>query len=164
MRVGQGFDVHRLVEGRKLVLAGVEIAYPLGLLGHSDADVGAHAVIDALLGAASLGDIGVHFPDSDPAYRDASSMHLLETTCDAIRSLGYRIANIDLTIVAEEPKIGRYRGAMVKNLAEAASIDVERVNVKATTTEGLGFAGRKEGIAAHAVALLEDDSDRVTRG
>lgn len=164
MRVGQGFDTHRLVEGRKLVLAGVEIAYPLGLLGHSDADVAAHAVIDALLGAAGLGDIGMHFPDSDPTYRDASSMRLLETTCDAVRSLGYRIANIDVTIIAEEPKIGRFRGAMVGNLADATGVEADRVNVKATTTEGLGFAGRKEGIAALAVALLEEESDRVTRG
>lgn len=164
MRVGHGFDVHPFVEGRRLVLAGVEIASPLGLLGHSDADVASHAVIDALLGAAGLGDIGVHFPDSDPTYRDASSLRLIETTCDAVRSLGYRIANIDVTIVAEEPKIGRHRGAMVGNLAEAAGIDADRVNVKATTTEGLGFAGRKEGIAAYAVALLEEDPDGVTRG
>lgn len=164
MRVGHGFDVHRLVEGRKLVLAGVEIAYPLGLLGHSDADVAAHAVIDALLGAAGLGDIGMHFPDTDPAFRDISSMRLMETACDAVRSLGFRISNIDLTIVAQEPKIGPYRGAMVGNLADAAGVDAERVNVKATTTEGLGITGRKEGIAASAVVLLEEDSDRVIRG
>ncbi len=156
MRIGQGYDVHRLVEGRSLVLGGVHIDYELGLEGHSDADVLVHAVIDALLGAASLGDIGLHFPDTDPAYKDVSSMELLEIVAKAIDSLGFRIANLDATVLAERPKVGPYRGDMVGNLASATGVPPERVNVKATTTEGLGFTGRGEGIAALAVVLLVD--------
>ena len=156
MRIGQGFDAHKFAEGRKLVLAGVVIDYPRGLEGHSDADVPAHAVIDALAGAAGLGDIGARFPDSDPAYRDASSIGLLANTAKEVISLGYRIGNVDVTIIAEEPRIGPYRAAMVDNLATATGVPPERVNVKATTTEGLGFTGRKEGIAALAVVLLEE--------
>jgi len=156
LRIGQGFDVHRLVPGRKLILGGVKIDYPLGLAGHSDADVLTHAVIDALLGAAGLGDIGMHFPDTDPKYRDASSIGLMETVCDAIASLGYRVANIDALIFAENPKMGPYRAAMVGNIAAASGVDPVRVNVKATSTEKLGFVGRGEGIAASAVVLLEE--------
>lgn len=156
MRIGQGYDVHRLVEGRNLILGGVHIDYELGLEGHSDADVLVHAVIDALLGAASLGDIGLHFPDTDPAYKDVSSMELLEIVAKAIDSLGFRIANLDATVLAERPKVGSYRGDMVGNLAAATGVPPERVNVKATTTEGLGFTGRGEGIAALAVVLLVD--------
>jgi 2-C-methyl-D-erythritol 2,4-cyclodiphosphate synthase len=126
------------------------------LAGHSDADVVIHALIDALLGAAGLGDIGMHFPDSDPAYRDASSVSMLETIVVAVRTLGFRIANLDVTILAQDPKIGPFRAAMVGNLAEAVGIEPDRVNVKATTTEGLGFVGRGEGIAASAVVLLEE--------
>jgi 2-C-methyl-D-erythritol 2,4-cyclodiphosphate synthase len=159
LRIGHGFDVHRLSEGRKLMLAGVEIPHPKGLSGHSDADVATHALIDALLGAAGLGDIGMHFPDSDPAYRDASSIGLLRNVCEAVTSLGFRIANIDVTIVAQEPKIGPHRAAMVDNLASASGLEPDRVNVKATTTEGLGFTGRKEGIAAFAVVLLHESDD-----
>lgn len=156
MRIGQGFDAHKFAEGRKLILAGVAIDYPRGLEGHSDADVPAHAVIDALVGAAGLGDIGARFPDSDPAYRDASSIGLLANTAKEVISLGYRIGNVDVTIIAEEPRIGPYRAAMVDNLATATGVPPERINVKATTTEGLGFTGRKEGIAALAVVLLEE--------
>ena len=156
MRVGQGFDVHKLQDDRKLILGGVEIDYPKGLEGHSDADVLTHAVIDALLGAAALGDIGMHFPDTDPAYKDASSIELLETICSAITALGYRIHGIDVTLIAQSPRIGPYRPHMVENLATAAGIEPERVNVKATSTEGLGFTGRSEGIAAMALAVLEE--------
>lgn len=155
MRIGQGFDAHKFVEGRKLILGGEEIDHPIGLEGHSDADVLTHAIIDALLGAAGLGDIGMHFPDSDPAYRDARSVGMLEVICQAIDELGFSIANIDATIFAQRPKIGPFRAAMVGNLAAASGIEPERVNVKATTTEGLGFVGRGEGIAASAVVLLE---------
>jgi len=159
LRVGHGFDVHALVEGRKLVLGGVVIDHPLGLAGHSDADVITHAVIDALLGAAGLGDIGMHFPDSDPAYRDASSMELLGIITHAVGSLGYTIENVDVTLMAQEPKIGLHRPSMVENLAAAMGTEPARVNVKATTTEGLGFVGRVEGIAASAVALLKSRDD-----
>ncbi|MFH0821916.1 MAG: 2-C-methyl-D-erythritol 2,4-cyclodiphosphate synthase [Pseudomonadota bacterium] len=156
MRIGYGFDAHRFGEGRKLVLGGVHIDFPTGLEGHSDADVLTHARIDALLGAASLGDIGMHFPDTDPTYRDASSIHLLETVSKAVDALGFVIENIDTTVFAQVPKIGPYRASMVENLARAASIDADLVNVKATTTEGLGFIGRVEGIAAAAVVLLKE--------
>jgi 2-C-methyl-D-erythritol 2,4-cyclodiphosphate synthase len=156
VRIGQGFDVHKFAEGRKLILAGQEIDHPVGLEGHSDADVVIHAVIDALLGAAGLGDIGMHFPDTDPAFRDASSMGMLEIIINALDALGFRIGNIDVTIFAEKPRIGPFRAAMLGNLSAALKIDPERVNIKATTTEGLGFVGRKEGIAASAVALLEE--------
>jgi 2-C-methyl-D-erythritol 2,4-cyclodiphosphate synthase len=154
LRIGHGFDAHKFVEDRKLVLGGETIPYPLGLEGHSDADVLTHALIDALLGAAGLGDIGMHFPDTDPAYRDVSSISMLETIVGAVRSLGFRIANLDVTVLAQAPKIGPVRAAIVGNLAEAVGIEPDRVNVKATTTEGLGFIGRAEGIAASAVVLL----------
>ncbi len=157
MRIGHGFDAHKFVENRKLILGGEIIPYPLGLEGHSDADVLTHALIDALLGAAGLGDIGMHFPDTDPAYRDASSISMLETVVDAVRALGFRITNLDVTVLAQAPKIGPFRAAIVGNLAEAVGIEPDRVNVKATTTEGLGFIGRAEGIAASAVVLLEKD-------
>ncbi|MGO9571901.1 MAG: 2-C-methyl-D-erythritol 2,4-cyclodiphosphate synthase [Desulfomonilaceae bacterium] len=157
MRIGHGFDAHKFVENRKLILGGETIPYHLGLEGHSDADVLTHALIDALLGAAGLGDIGMHFPDSDPTYRNASSISLLEIIVDAVRALGFRIANLDVTVLAQGPKIGPFRAAMVGNLAEAVGIEPDRVNVKATTTEGLGFIGRAEGIAASAVVLLEED-------
>jgi len=156
VRVGHGIDAHKFSKDRKLVLAGVTIDYPVGLEGHSDADVLTHAVIDALLGAAGLGDIGMHFPDTDPAYRDASSIGLLEVVSKAVSSLGFQISNIDVTILAQEPRIGRFRAAMVDNLATATGIGPDRVNIKATTTEGLGFIGRSEGIAASAVALLQE--------
>lgn len=154
MRIGQGFDAHRFAEGRKLILGGAQIDHPQGLEGHSDADVLTHAVIDALLGAAGLGDIGTHFPDTDPAYEDASSLGMLETICQAIKDLGYRIANIDTTVFAQEPRLGPYRAAIVDNIANATGIDPEQVNVKATTTERMGFVGRGEGIAASSVVLL----------
>jgi len=156
LRIGQGFDSHRFVEGRKLILAGVAVDYPLGLVGHSDADVVCHALVDALLGAAGLGDIGMHFPDTDPTYRDASSIQMLETISNAVYDMGFRIVNIDVTIFAQEPKIGPYRADMVGNLAAATRVEPERVNVKAKTAEGLGFLGRVEGIAAAAAVLLED--------
>jgi 2-C-methyl-D-erythritol 2,4-cyclodiphosphate synthase len=157
LRIGHGFDAHKFVEDRKLILGGEIIPYHLGLEGHSDADVLTHALIDALLGAAGLGDIGMHFPDSDPAYRDASSITMLETIVAAIRALGFRIANLDVTVLAQGPRIGPFRAAIVGNLADAVGIEPDRVNVKATTTEGLGFIGRAEGIAASAVVLLEEE-------
>ncbi|MDQ7782351.1 MAG: 2-C-methyl-D-erythritol 2,4-cyclodiphosphate synthase [Desulfomonilaceae bacterium] len=157
MRIGQGFDAHKFVEGRKLVLGGEVIDHSLGLEGHSDADVLTHAVIDALLGAAGLGDIGMHFPDSDPQYRDARSLDMLKVICQAVDALGFRIANIDTTVFAQRPKIANYRAAMVGNLSSTMGVDPQLVNVKATTTEGMGFVGRGEGIAAAAVVLLEKD-------
>lgn len=160
MRIGHGFDAHKFVQGRKLILGGEEIQHPLGLEGHSDADVIAHAVIDALLGAAGLGDIGAHFPDTDPVYLNASSMGMLEVVCRAIDGLGYSICNIDVTVMAQEPRIGPLRGAIVGNLAVSTGLDPQRVNVKATTTEGMGFLGRGEGIAASAVVLLEHKSSK----
>lgn len=160
MRVGQGFDAHRFADGRKLVLGGVEIDHHRGLEGHSDADVLTHAIIDALLGAAGLGDIGMHFPDTDPAYKDASSIGLFKIVCKAIEDLGYHIVNVDATIVAEEPRLSRYKPAMVASIASAAAIEPEQVNVKATTTERMGFAGRGEGIAAFCVILLERGRQR----
>lgn len=156
LRIGQGFDAHRLLQGRKLILGGEEIDYPKGLEGHSDADVLTHAVIDAILGAAGLGDIGMHFPDSDPAYKGASSISMLEVVSGKIRTMGFRISNLDATVFAEYPKIGPYREAISDNLARATGIAMNRINVKATTTERLGFTGRGEGIAASAVALLEE--------
>lgn len=160
MRIGQGFDAHRFVEGRRLVLGGHEIEHPKGLEGHSDADVLTHAIIDALLGAAGLGDIGMHFPDTDPAYQNASSLGMLEVISKAIEALGYRISNIDATIFAQAPRLGPFRAAIVGNLAAATGIDPEQVNVKATTTEGMGFLGREEGIAASSVVLLERSESR----
>ena len=156
LRVGQGFDAHRFEKGRKLILGGEEIEHPVGLLGHSDADVLTHALIDALLGAAGLGDIGMHFPDADPAYRDASSIRMLKTVADDIRALGFQVANVDVTVFAQSPRIAPFRAAIVGNLAEAMNIEPERISVKATTTEGMGFTGRSEGMAAAAVVLLEN--------
>lgn len=155
MRVGQGFDVHRLVEGRRLVVGGVEIAHDKGLLGHSDADVLLHAICDALLGAAALGDIGRHFPDGDPRYKDADSRSLLREVVRLVKAQGHRIANIDATIVAQAPRMAPHVAAMVANIAADCELRHEEVNVKATTTEQLGFAGRGEGIAAQAICLLK---------
>lgn len=155
MRIGMGYDVHRLKEGRKLILGGVEIPYEKGLLGHSDADVLLHAVMDALLGAAALGDIGKHFPDTDPAYEGASSIRLLEHVGGLIDDKLYVIGNIDATIIAQRPKMAPYIEQMRKNIAQALQIDVSQVNVKATTEEGLGFTGSGEGISSQAVACLE---------
>ena len=154
MRIGHGYDVHRLVEGRKLILGGVEIAYEKGLLGHSDADVLAHAVTDALLGAAAIGDIGKLFPDTDPAYKGADSLKLLAEAVRQVRAKGYDVVNIDATVLAQAPKLRPYIDTMRQNLADACGIDADRLNVKATTEEGLGFTGNGEGIAVHAVCLL----------
>lgn len=155
MRIGHGYDVHRLVVGRKLILGGVEIPHETGLLGHSDADVLLHAVSDALLGAAALGDIGAHFPPSDSAFKGADSRALLRKVVQLLDESGYYIVNIDATILAERPKLLGYILNMRKNIAEDLSIDIGAVSVKATTEEGLGFTGAKEGIAAHAVCLIE---------
>lgn len=154
MRIGHGYDVHRLVAERKLILGGVEIPYVLGLLGHSDADVVLHALCDALLGAIGAGDIGKHFPDTDPAYKGISSLKLLDEVMGKVSVAGYTICNIDLTVIAQRPKLAPYIRAMVENIAAACGCDLSRVNVKATTTEELGFEGRGEGIATHAVVLL----------
>jgi len=155
MRIGQGFDVHQLVEGRKLIMGGVEIPYHLGLLGHSDADVLLHAVCDALLGAASLGDIGRHFPDSDPRYKGIDSRKLLREVAGLLKQSGYSVSNLDATIIAQAPKMAPHIPAMAANIAADLDIPVARVNVKATTTEKLGYTGRGEGIAAQAVCLIE---------
>ena len=154
MRVGLGYDVHKLVEDRKLIIGGVEIPYEKGLLGHSDADVLAHAVSDALLGAAALGDIGGFFPDNDPKYQDADSIELLRQVCVELYDRGYAIENIDATVIAQAPKLKPYIEQMRKNLAQACEINVNQISVKATTEEHLGFTGRKEGIAVHAVCLI----------
>ena len=154
MRIGSGYDVHRLVEGRKLIIGGVEIPHDKGLLGHSDADVLLHAVMDALLGAAALGDIGKHFPDSDERYKGISSVLLLEKVGELLEENNYVIENIDCTIIAQKPKMAPYIQTMRENIAKALLIDVTQVNVKATTEEGLGFTGAEEGIAATSVALL----------
>ena len=156
MRIGQGYDVHRLTDGRKLILGGVEIPYEKGLLGHSDADVLAHAVMDALLGAAALGDIGQLFPDSDERYSGADSLKLLGAVCDLLRSNGWEIVNTDATVVAQRPKLMPYIPEMRRRMAEAMGIPVSGVSVKATTEEHLGFTGRGEGISAMAVALLTE--------
>ena len=156
MRIGHGYDVHRLVEGRDLILGGVKIDYELGLLGHSDADVLLHAVSDALLGAAGLGDIGRHFPDTDPKYKGADSLLLLKEVVRKVLEKGYRISNIDVTMIAQRPKLKDHIPQMVQNIASAAGIDVDRVNVKATTEEKLGFTGTGEGMSCHAVCLLEE--------
>ncbi len=155
MRIGHGYDVHRLVEGRPLILGGVNIPYEKGLLGHSDADVLAHAVSDALLGAAALGDIGKWFPDTDEQYRGADSLKLLSFVCALLKRQGYAIGNIDATVLAQAPKLRPYIDEMRRNLASACGISLEQVGVKATTEEGLGFTGAGEGIAVHAVCLLE---------
>lgn len=154
MRIGHGYDVHRLVEDRKLILGGVEIPYEKGLLGHSDADVLAHAISDALLGAAALGDIGSHFPDTDPTFAGADSLKLLTEVCRLVKSKGYTISNIDATILAQRPKLRPYIDTMRENLAVACGIAIDQINVKATTEEKLGFTGSGEGMAAHAVCLL----------
>ena len=156
MRIGEGYDVHRMVEGRPCILGGVEIPYEKGPLGHSDADVLTHAVMDALLGAAALGDIGKLFPDSDDQYLGADSIALLRIVGALVRGKGYRISNLDATLIAQHPKIGPYRSQMAERIAEALGLPVDRVNVKATTEEGLGFTGDGSGIAARAVCLLEE--------
>jgi 2-C-methyl-D-erythritol 2,4-cyclodiphosphate synthase len=155
MRVGQGFDVHRLVSGRRLVIGGVEIAHDKGLLGHSDADVLLHAICDALLGAAALGDIGRHFPDTDPRYKDSDSRALLREVVRLVKGRGLRIVNLDATVIAQAPRLAPHIPRMVENIAADCEVGYESVNVKATTTEQLGFAGRGEGIAAQAICLLE---------
>ena len=154
MRIGMGYDVHRLAEGRDLILGGVLIPFEKGLLGHSDADVVVHAIMDALLGAAALGDIGQHFPDTDPQYKGISSVLLLKHVGALLEEHGFTIGNIDVTIIAQRPKLAPYRPAMVKNVAEALGISEDQVCIKATTEEGLGFTGRQEGIAAQAITLL----------
>ena len=156
MRIGHGYDVHKLVEGRDLILGGVKIDYEKGLLGHSDADVLLHAVSDALLGAAGMGDIGKHFPDTDPQYKGADSLKLLAIVGEKVAAAGYRISNIDVTMIAQKPKLKDHIGAMERNIASALNLDVSRVNVKATTEEKLGFTGREEGLSCHAVCLLEE--------
>ena len=156
MRIGSGYDVHRLTEGRKCIIGGVEIPYEKGLLGHSDADVLLHAIMDALLGAAALGDIGKLFPDSDPAYEGADSLMLLGRVAEALRGEGYAVGNVDATVLAQRPKLAPHIPLMRERLAAAMAIDPGRVSVKATTEEGLGFTGTGEGIAAHAVALIEE--------
>ena len=156
MRIGHGYDVHKLVEDRDLILGGVKIPFEKGLLGHSDADVLLHAVSDALLGAAGLRDIGYHFPDTDPAYKGADSLELLRQVGQKVTQKGYRISNVDVTLIAQKPKVGTYIPQMAANIALALQLDPDRVNVKATTEEHLGFTGRMEGISCHAVCLLEE--------
>ena len=155
MRVGHGYDVHRLVENRRLILGGVEIPYEKGLLGHSDADVLLHALMDALLGAAALGDIGMHFPDCDPAYAGADSLLLLGRVHALLRERGYRVENVDCTLLAQRPRLAPYIPQMRENIAAALALELDQVSVKATTEEGLGFTGEGLGIAAHALALVE---------
>ena len=156
MRIGHGYDVHRLVPGRALILGGVKIPYELGLDGHSDADVLLHAVMDALLGAAGLRDIGYHFPDTDPRYKGADSMELLKEVGRKLTAAGYKVGNIDVTMIAQRPKLKDHIPTMAKNIAAALGIEETRVNVKATTEEKLGFTGTGEGMSCHAVCLLED--------
>lgn len=155
MRIGHGYDVHKLTENRKLILGGVQIPYEKGLLGHSDADVLLHAVSDALLGAAALGDIGKHFPDTDPAFKDADSRKLLRHVVTLLENMGYRVGNIDCTIIAQRPKLKDYIQEMRENIAQDCNVDVSCVNVKATTEEGLGFTGDGSGMSAHAVCIIE---------
>ena len=156
MRIGHGYDVHRLVEGRDLILGGVQIPHEKGLLGHSDADVLLHAVSDALLGAAGLRDIGYHFPDTDPTYKGADSLELLRVVGEKVAAKGYRVSNIDVTMIAQAPKLKPYILTMRDNIASDLGLDPDRVNVKATTEEHLGFTGRKEGLSCHAVCLLDE--------
>ena len=156
MRIGHGYDVHRLVEGRDLILGGVKIDHKLGLLGHSDADVLLHAVSDSLLGAAGLGDIGKHFPDTDPQYKGADSLVLLQVVAQRVKEAGYRVSNIDVTMIAQRPKLKDHIPQMILNIAGAVGIAPDRVNVKATTEEKLGFTGSGEGMSCHAVCLLEE--------
>jgi 2-C-methyl-D-erythritol 2,4-cyclodiphosphate synthase len=155
-RIGSGYDAHRLVEGRPLILGGVEIPYPLGLLGHSDADVLTHAVMDAIIGALGMGDIGQHFPDTDPAHKGANSLSLLKTVMDWVKGKGLMVNNLDATLVAEKPKLARHLPAMKAKLAEILKTPLDRINIKATTTEGMGFCGKQEGMAAYAVVSLVD--------
>lgn len=155
MRIGQGYDVHRLVAGRPLVLGGVEIEHEMGLIGHSDADVLLHAIADALLGAAALGDLGAHFPDTEQKWAGADSLQLLRSVQRRVQDAGYTVANVDATVVLEAPKLRSHIHTMRKNIAGALEVDVGGVSVKATTSEGRGFVGREEGVAAHAVCLLE---------
>ena len=155
MRIGHGYDVHKLVEGRDLILGGVKIPYEKGLLGHSDADVLLHAVSDALLGAAALGDIGRHFPDTDPAYKGADSLKLLACVAEKICNAGYRVENVDVTMIAQKPKLMSYIPQMQKNIADTLGVSLSQVNVKATTEEHLGFTGDGSGMSCHAVCLLE---------
>ncbi|GLC79135.1 2-C-methyl-D-erythritol 2,4-cyclodiphosphate synthase [Lacrimispora brassicae] len=159
MRIGQGYDVHKLAEGRDLILGGVKIPYEKGLLGHSDADVLVHAVMDALLGAAALGDIGEHFPDTDPRYQGVSSIELLKQVGGLLEEQGYVIENIDATVIAQKPKLLTYRPEMVKNIGDALKLPHGKVNVKATTEEGLGFTGKGEGISSQAIVLLTSMED-----
>ncbi len=154
MRIGHGYDVHRLVPGRNLILGGMRVEYPLGLDGHSDADVLLHAVMDALLGAAGLGDIGRHFPDSDPQYKGISSLSLLKQVAEKVKQAGYQVSNLDVTLIAQKPKLAGYLPQMEGNIAVLLGISVGQVNIKATTEERLGFTGREEGMACHAVCLL----------
>ncbi len=154
IRVGHGYDVHKLTENRHLILGGVDIPYEKGLLGHSDADVLLHAIMDALLGAAALGDIGTHFPDNDPAYLGADSMELLRKVCALLREKNYTVSNIDATVIAQQPKLKPYIEQMRVNIAKTMALDTDRISIKATTEEKLGFTGRKEGISAHCVALI----------
>ncbi len=155
LRIGHGYDVHRLTEGRALIIGGVNIPFELGLDGHSDADVLVHAVMDALLGAAALGDIGGLFPDTDPAYKGADSMKLLERVVAVLKEKGYKVGNIDATLIAQKPKIKPYLLEMRENIAKVCMVDVDAVNVKATTEEKLGFTGNMEGMSAHAVCIIE---------
>jgi len=155
IRIGHGYDVHRLVEGRKLMLGGVEIPFSKGLAGHSDADVLLHAVCDALLGSLALGDIGIHFPDSDPTFKDISSLELLGKVAGMVKEKGFSIGNLDVTLVAEGPKISPYIAQMQEAIVKTAALEKDRISIKATTTEGLGFIGTGEGIAAYAVVLVE---------
>lgn len=164
MRIGHGYDVHKLVEGRKCIIGGVDIPHETGLLGHSDADVLVHAIMDALLGAAALGDIGLHFPDTDPKYKGADSLKLLEYVGDLLEENLYYVENIDATILAQAPKMRPHIDNMRANIATALKIDVSLVNVKATTEEGLGFTGAKEGIAAHAVCLIDSFRGQIGGG
>ena len=155
LRIGHGYDVHKLVEGRRLILGGVDIPYEKGLLGHSDADVLLHAISDALLGAAALGDIGKHFPDTDEAYKNADSLVLLSRVNEIINAAGYKVSNVDATVIAQAPKLAMHIEQMRKNIARALSVDFDDISVKATTEERLGFTGRGEGISAHAVCIIE---------
>ena len=154
-RIGHGYDVHKLGENRKLIIGGVDIPYERGLIGHSDADVLTHAIMDALLGAAALGDIGGMFPDNDPKYEGADSIGLLRAVCAALKEKGYTIGNIDATVIAQRPKLKPYIAKMRETVAKACNVETDCVNIKATTEERLGFTGREEGIAAHAVCLIE---------
>lgn len=156
MRIGHGYDVHKLVEGRPLILGGVTIPYELGLLGHSDADVLLHSVMDALLGAAALGDIGRHFPDTDPAYKGADSLELLKAVGEKIAAAGYRVGNVDVTMIAQRPKLKDYIPVMEANISGALGVSRNRINVKATTEEHLGFTGEGLGMSCHAVCILEE--------